>query len=983
MGDERHPFYEVAFHDDVAQVHADELQPAVPDPTSVLAAGTLGDPESYALRLQALYLTHAYRYDRLSGLSNARIEPHLHQVYIAHRVMEKLTPRMILADEVGLGKTIEAALIVKELLARQTVSRILVICPANLVLQWRQELSTKFNESFEIVDSSGLRFLGRDGTNGWLKRDRVICSIQFASSTRVADQLIEAPWDLVIFDEAHRVRRWRQSARKVQTTQAYRLADELKELTSGLLLLTATPMQLHSFELYSLIELVEPGLFKSFDEYEQRRLELPSLNDLMKSLQGWETFSSQQRDAVAVRHTGLLKKLGSRSQLDTSAGREHLMDRLVERHPLAAALVRNRKSEVGIESERIAHRITVELTEEELELYRDVTTYIRDGYNRAVANRQMAAGFVMVTYQKILASSSYALRQSFQRRIDSMRKALDEPIANTRIATSRLEELQDAPEASAALREAEAGSPLQGELRKELAQLQGLVARLGKVRDSKALELLRAVRTIFGEHTEERLLIFTQFIETQVFLAAALKSNGYTVAAFNGSLTSEEKEEAVRQFRSGEAQILISTEAGGEGRNFQFCHLMVNYDLPWNPMKVEQRIGRLDRIGQNKAVYIYNLACEGTIEMRILDVLEARIGLFVESVGALDPILGEVERNITRILLDDVGHFDQEFTRFEESLEHQVRRAREKERTLGDFVLDRASLRRDIANKLLNESPLARFDDLQRFVERGLHFFGGNSVSDHDGTTNIAISSRLASALQVRADVTRGAFNPDVARVREELEFLAFGHPIVDGLVRVARTNTERAMTAARLVPNGPAELAVEVWYEIQAESLNPRGRIIRHVVGADLAVISEDAHSMPESGEGLDASTPSWVAAALAASARHFDQEHAAERTKVTANEEEIKQAELSRADRIFRYRQVRLTNVVTADQEWIRVKEIAGTDRDRRILPARRGKVAKDKARLSRLSDEYDAQTESIRSRQAGTRGLVLGAGLILGRR
>jgi len=139
--------------------------------------------------------------------------------------MEKLTPRMILADEVGLGKTIEAALIVKELLARQTVSRILVICPANLVLQWRQELSTKFNEPFEIVDSSGLRFLGRDGSNGWLKRDRVICSIQFASSTRVADQLIEAPWDLVIFDEAHRVRRWRQSAHKIQTTQAYRLAD--------------------------------------------------------------------------------------------------------------------------------------------------------------------------------------------------------------------------------------------------------------------------------------------------------------------------------------------------------------------------------------------------------------------------------------------------------------------------------------------------------------------------------------------------------------------------------------------------------------------------------------------------------------------------------------------------------------------------------------------------------------------------------------
>src|SRR5260370_12983090 len=232
---------------------------------------------------------------------------------------------MILADEVGLGKTIEAALIVKELLARQTISRILVICPANLVLQWRQELATKFNELFEIVDSSGLRFLGRDGGNAWLKRDKVICSIQFASNERVADQLIEAPWDLVIFDEAHRVRRWRQSGTKVKTTQAYRLADELKELTNGLLLLTATPMQLHSYELFSLIELVEPGLFKSFDEYEQRRLEMPRLNDLMKALQAWEALSSAARAAAGTRHGQLLEVIGERSQLVNAEGREQVM----------------------------------------------------------------------------------------------------------------------------------------------------------------------------------------------------------------------------------------------------------------------------------------------------------------------------------------------------------------------------------------------------------------------------------------------------------------------------------------------------------------------------------------------------------------------------------------------------------------------------------------------------------------------------------
>src|SRR5260370_13647296 len=172
---------------------------------------------------------------------------------------------VILADEVGLGRTIEAGLIMKEVIARQMISRILVVCPANLVLQWHHELQSKFNEDFEVMDGGGARFLGKDGTNPWLKRDRIICSLQFAANPANAEKIIEAPWDLIIFDEAHRVRRRKISAKKVHTTQAYRLADELKELTSGLLLLTATPMQLHSSELFSLIELVELGLFKAFE----------------------------------------------------------------------------------------------------------------------------------------------------------------------------------------------------------------------------------------------------------------------------------------------------------------------------------------------------------------------------------------------------------------------------------------------------------------------------------------------------------------------------------------------------------------------------------------------------------------------------------------------------------------------------------------------------------------------------------------------
>jgi len=318
-----------------------------------------------------------------------------------------------------------------------------------------------------------------------------------------------------------------------------------------------------------------------------------------------------------------------------------------------------------------------------LQLYDDVAEYLREGYNRARADKNMALGFVMVTYQKMLASSSHAVRQSFRRRIARLRAQLAGAVERkgNPLGEGQLEEFRDAEEATAALEELEdAMLDLDG-LRWEIQRLEELVDRLGTVRDSKAAQLLAALDVVFQRRRDEKVIVFTQFIETQEFLAAMLEHNQYTVSKFNGRMSLEEKEEAVRRFRERD-QILISTEAGGEGRNFQFCHLMVNYDLPWNPMRVEQRIGRLDRIGQRYPVHIYNLYCAGTIEQRVLNVLDRRIGLFEESVGSLDPILGEVERDIERLVLSHVDRFDEAFEHFEVGLEQRVREAREKAGTL-------------------------------------------------------------------------------------------------------------------------------------------------------------------------------------------------------------------------------------------------------------------------------------------------------------
>jgi DNA-binding PadR family transcriptional regulator len=286
---------QVAFASGTVWIHPEELEKLPEGPAERLATGDIGHAEPYGLRLQSLYLKHAYRYDPLTGLSSARIEPQLHQVFVAHRVTQKLQPRMILADEVGLGKTIEAGLIIKELRARKLIGRVLIIVPASLQLQWQSELRSKFNEEFEILDGAALQYLGRGGRNPWMARPNVICSLPFAASPKRAEQIIEAEWDMVIFDEAHRVRRHRQGASKTRVTQAYRLADELKELVNGLLLLTATPMQVHPFELYSLIELVEPGLFPSYRSYDSLRGYLPRLNALMKDLKSWNALSDAER----------------------------------------------------------------------------------------------------------------------------------------------------------------------------------------------------------------------------------------------------------------------------------------------------------------------------------------------------------------------------------------------------------------------------------------------------------------------------------------------------------------------------------------------------------------------------------------------------------------------------------------------------------------------------------------------------------------
>jgi len=883
---------------------------------------------------------------------------------------------MILADEVGLGKTIEAGLILKEFRARGLVERVLIVTPASLQQQWQAELRSKFNERFEIIDGPTARFLSQAGQNPWAQRASVICSLNIA--VRWAETLGQAGWDLIVFDEAHNVRRSKRLG-KVNTTKAYELADALKDDVFGLLLLTATPMQLSPYELYSLIDLVEPGLYVSEASYEQHRRLLPGLNDLMKSFDRWPALSVAERTQVSSKHAETLRRLGidpsdAPTRLQDDSELSAAIERLVNLHPLAEVLTRNRKSEVGGFKKRIAHRQLVTLTRTELDAYESVSDYLR---NRYLRSENSAIGFLMVTYQKMLASSSFALKQSLLRRLAKLRKALEERVAAT------LDE-GDLPEADDDMSDEEfdhvlslAESMTGTSIQEEIDDIIGLLPTIDAISDTKLERLCLILDDLLQRQSSDKVLVFTQFTDTQRLIAERLRSKGISVTTFNGGMDLAAKEEAVRQFR-GQAQVMVSTEAGGEGRNFQFAHQLVNYDLPWNPMKVEQRIGRLDRIGQTHDVVIFNLACAATIEERVLEVLENRIRLFEESVGALDPILGTFESEFTAIAMAAPPVSAAEFKRIEEELEGRVREAQHQERLFADLLLDRSSLRRDVVNSILHTPPLATPGDLHTFSRDLLDYSGGSLEPHWEGGDVIALSPQLAADLKLRFSTLRGTFDPAEALRLEEIDFFTVDHDVIGRLIRLS-VSSEFPAVGRRTVAGENAGEYLEVYYELTAQGLKPRGRFIRHLVGSDLQVLQEDIVSMPPIGSSSQATMPAWIDAAAEASRQKMLEVHAAERLAAAADEEAVKAQERARATRIFDYQARRLTRLIE-DDEALAGRLEGASDSERRILPAIRGRATKNRERLERLRHENTNLLHQIDSRQVQVSFAPVAAALLV---
>ncbi len=970
-GYSRHLGCQVVFSTGSEYVDVSAIELLPPDPEEAFLNGDLGHAELYGLRIQALYLQHAYRYDALAGLSNARIEPAFHQVMVALSVLSKSRPRMILADEVGLGKTIEAGLILKELRARHLVERVLTIVPASLQWQWQQELRSKFNEHFEVLDGGVLRSLSRRGGNPWLRHDNVITSLNLARRETHAELIVQAGWDLVIVDEAHRVRR-SIHGKRISSTLGYQLVDELKETADGLLLLTATPMQLHPYELYSLIELVEPGICDSFEQYEQNRHQLPRLAAIARDVEQWGVLTEAQQNQLTE------FSLFNGIDLYKTEGRTSAMEILESKHPFARTMIRNRKADVGGFTKRLPKLILVQLDEDELKLYQDVCSYLRLKYNMAQFSQQRAIGFLMVTYQKMLASSSNAVRTAFKRRIGRLSEKTDTQDAitttgNPHVASGDPRELSTAVEAND---DRVLSTDSEG-LQEEIAVLRGLVRRLGTMRDSKAQALVRTF--LQNIPPEEKVIIFTQFLETQAFLQQTLRHHGYKVEVFNGRMNQQQKDDSVIRFRR-QSQVLIATEAGGEGRNFQFAHVMVNYDLPWNPMKVEQRIGRLDRIGQKKDVVIYNLACKGTIEERILDVLHKRIRLFEESVGSLDPILGTVEDDIKNLAFDEVDG-EPGRDRMQEELEQRINQARMLEKEKQHLALDPAAFRRELANSLVEDRIMAGPSDLQSYIGTTLRYFGGRLARHPDGGVGLYLSQDLQRRLGVRRRSYRGVFDYREALEREDLEFLALGQSLVDSIVNLPIGGHPAVACHRRSssVRGGPY---IEVFYAIEADGPVRCGEFVHHLVDENMRVCESLVTEPPVIGEPLrGGELPDWALEAIEASKVKLSVRQKAVKAHIDKHHRRWLEEEVDRTRRIYRDRDRRLRQRIEDNRARVQKWTASDDPREKRILPAVRGKLNADEQRLARVEEDRDSRIVTLQARRSSVSVRVLAVAVVIG--
>jgi SNF2 family DNA or RNA helicase len=566
--------------------------------------------EDFFFLIEAHRIRLAYQFDPQLAVSISQVDPLPHQIEAVYRyALESPRIRFLIADDPGAGKTIMAGLILKELQYRRLARRVLIVAPGHLKYQWQREMKERFGVSFAIIDRA--RMESAWGENAWEERDHCITSIDFIKQDAVQATLRGVRWDLLIVDEAHKMSAYAYPSAsprasqgreriKIDKTKRYQVGEVLSRLTNHLLFLTATPHRGDEENFRLFLDLLRPGFFAQAE--------------LLK-----ESVESKDNPVFIRRLKEDLKRF------DGSP----------------------------IFPPRHVHTVPFRLTQAEVELYNGVTRYVQDYFDRAKENRSIS--FALMILQRRLTSSTYAIYESLRRRKARLEELLELPEKIRQEREDYLhaqhiteEELEDmAEEERVKIEERLEHLTIAGnieDVQTEIAQLDRLIAQADKVRKQEIESKLVGLRDHVLRHLGERkLLIFTEFRDTLDYLTQKLRAWGYRVITIHGQMNMDARIRAEHDFRD-DAQIMVATEAAGEGINLQFCSLMVNYDIPWNPNRLEQRMGRVHRYGQQYEVHIWNMITKDTREGQILDRLFEKLARMREALGSdrVFDIIGEI-----------------------------------------------------------------------------------------------------------------------------------------------------------------------------------------------------------------------------------------------------------------------------------------------------------------------------------------------------
>lgn len=758
------------------------------------------------------------------AMQTSRTDFYAYQFKPVYKFIESANGRILIADEVGLGKTIEAGLIWQELKARTDATKLLIICPSMLRPKWKQELRQRFYVQAEIYDSRGFLSLLEDFEREQARfRCAAVCSIEGLRSARVRDALEEFSksglrFDLVVIDEAHHLRN--------VESNTHRFGQILSEVVENMIMLTATPVHLKNEDLYRLLNVLDKDEYSQFTLFEDRLkanepvvaaqnilrktpIDLRAARGLIQALPRSLWFRENPLTPIIVAKIRSLQPDNHTEIVEASRLLENL-------NLLGTTISRTRKREV--QEWRVIREASVldlEFSSEEMAFYHKITEIVRR--RLSAFGKQAFEAFSLMMPQRQMASCIPAMIEHYQKVLseEGAEELLEEDIGlgrgDTPIKARKLD-----PEIATVVSNWRSTLP-----------------------DSKFDALIVELKRLFKVESELKVVVFSYFKKTIEYLGRRLTSEGLGPAVIHGGIDMQSRQPIIEAFRNDpNSRVLISSEVGAEGIDLQFCRVIVNYDLPWNPMKVEQRIGRVDRLGQkSKKVTIVNIAARGTIEERILKRLYNRIGIFERSIGDLEPILGEMIQRLTFDLLSRKLSPQQEAERI-----GQTQKALEEKRRLEADLEDRSSLFFGSSDFILSQIRQARKTgrwvtpaELRGYVSDFFQCRHRETKILWDSPEKGFVSIRLAS--QGRIELSRFCsrrrrertmlesgstilgYEGDVMRDRtDRLEFLSHFHPLVQWITEQYKQESSpfypvsAVEVQTKLVKPGDYVFFIELW---------------------------------------------------------------------------------------------------------------------------------------------------------------------------